>query len=86
MNETLSIRLDPETRKRLDSLSKRSRRSKSSLASEAIAAFVDSEEWRIEEIQKGIQELDSGRGIPHHRVSSWLKSWGSKAAETKAPS
>jgi predicted transcriptional regulator len=35
MTETLSIRIDSETKKRLDALSKRSRRSKSFLAAEA---------------------------------------------------
>jgi predicted transcriptional regulator len=41
MTETLSIRVDSETKKRLDALSKRS---KSFLAAEAITAYVESEE------------------------------------------
>ena len=81
---TLSIRISPETKKRLDALSKRSKRSKSFLAAEAITAFVDSEEWQLGEIHKGIQELDSGQGVSHDKVSKWLKTWG-KASETKAP-
>ena len=81
---TLSIRISPETKKRLDALSKRSKRSKSFLAAEAITAFVDSEEWQLGEIHEGIQELDSGRGVSHEKVSKWLKTWG-KAGETKAP-
>src|SRR5260221_595532 len=40
--ETLSIRIDAETKKRLSALSKRSKRSKSFLAAEAIAAYVES--------------------------------------------
>jgi predicted transcriptional regulator len=44
MSETLSIRIDPETKRLLDALSKRSKRSKSFLAAEAIAAYVDSKE------------------------------------------
>src|SRR5258708_9801118 len=44
MTETLSIRIDSETKKRLNALSKRSKRSKSFLAADAIAAYVESEQ------------------------------------------
>lgn len=84
MTETLSIRIDSETKKRLDALSKRARRSKSFLAAEAISAYVESEEWQLGEIQAGIAELDSAKGVSHERVSHWLKTWG-KRGETKAP-
>lgn len=84
MTETLSIRIDSETKKRLDALSKRSRRSKSFLAAEAITAFVESEEWQLGEVHKGLEELDSGLTVNHDKVSEWLKSWG-KVGETKAP-
>ena len=83
-SETLSIRIDPETKKRLDALSKRSKRSKSFLAAEAIAAYVDSEEWQLGEIQAGIAELDREQEISHEKVAKWLRSWG-KPSETKAP-
>jgi len=47
MTETLSIRIDAGTKRRLDALSKLSKRSKSFLAAEAIAAYVESEEWQL---------------------------------------
>lgn len=84
MNETLSIRIDPDTKKRLDALSKRSKCSKSFLAAEAIAAYVDSEEWQVGEVQAGIAELDREQEVSQEKVAKWLKSWG-KASETKAP-
>jgi len=84
MTETLSIRIDSETKQRLEALSKRSRRSKSFLAAEAIAAYVESEAWQIGEIQAGIAELDSGQGVSHEKVSKWLKSWG-KPGESRPP-
>ena len=84
MTETLSIRIDATTKKRLDALSKRARRSKSFLAAEAIAAYVESEEWQLGEIQAGIAKLEEGKGVSHEKVSKWLKSWG-KRDETKAP-
>ena len=85
MTETLSIRLNPETKARLDELSKRSRRSKSFLAAEAIAAYVESEEWQLGEIHAGMAELDGGvETVGHDKVTKWLNTWG-KANETKAP-
>jgi len=84
MTETLSIRLDAQTKRRLDALAKRSKRSKSYLAAEAITAYVESEEWQLGEIQASIAELDAGCGISHDQVAKWLNSWG-RARETKAP-
>lgn len=84
MTETLSIRIDSETKKRLDALSRRSNRSKSFLAAEAIAAYVESEEWQLGEIHAGIAEMESQQEVSHEKVSKWLKSWG-KRSETKAP-
>jgi len=84
MGETLSIRVDAGTNKRLDALSKRLKRSKSFLAAEAIAAYFESGEWQLGELQAGMAELDSRQEISHQKVSRWLKSWG-KPSETKAP-
>lgn len=84
MTETLSIRIDSETKKRLDALSKRSKRSRSFLAAEAITAYIESEEWQVREIKAGIAELESDQDVSHDRVAKWLKSWG-KRGELKAP-
>ena len=84
MSETLSIRINPDTKRRLDALSKRSNRSKSFLAAEAIAAYVEAEQWPPGELQAGISEFESGQELSHDKVSKWLKSWG-KRSETKAP-
>jgi predicted transcriptional regulator len=84
MSTTLSVRLDVDTKKRLEALAKRSRRSKSFLAAEAIAAFVEAESWQLDEIQTGMKELDQGRDVPHKEVADWLRSWG-RRRERKAP-
>jgi RHH-type rel operon transcriptional repressor/antitoxin RelB len=84
MSETLSIRLDTATKQRLDALAKRSRRSKSFLAAEAIAAYVESGEWQLAEIRHAIAELDAGHTVSQEKVASWLNSWGTPR-ETKAP-
>ena len=84
MSTTLSVRIDVDTGKRLEALARRARRSKSFLAAEAIAAFVEAESWQLDEMQAGVAELDAGRGVPHEDVAAWLGSWGRKR-ERKAP-
>ena len=84
MTETLSIRNDSETKKRLDALSRRSKRSKSFPAAEVIAAYVKSEEWQLGELQGAIAELGSGREVSHEKVGKWLKTWGNPS-ERKVP-
>ena len=68
----------------LERLARLSKRSKSFLAAEAIAAYVEAEEWQLGEIQAGIAGLDRNEVVTHERVSAWLRSWGT-GAETKAP-
>jgi RHH-type rel operon transcriptional repressor/antitoxin RelB len=84
MTTTLSVRIDSDTKDQLEALAKRARRSKSFLAAEAIAAYVEAEKWQLDEIQAGLQELDKGRAVAHKDVSKWLRSWGRKR-EQKAP-
>lgn len=84
MTTTLSVRINTDTKKQLEALARRARRSKSFLAAEAIAAFVEAESWQLDEIQAGLKELDAGRGVAHKDVSAWLRSWGRKR-ERKAP-
>jgi predicted transcriptional regulator len=84
MTETLSVRIDAETKKRLDALARRSKRSKSFLAAEAITAYVEAEEWQMGETLAGIAEAETGRVVSHERVATWLRSWG-KPTEGKAP-
>ena len=84
MTETLSIRIDAGTKERLDALSRQSKRSKSFLAADAIAAYVEAEEWQLGEIRAAIAEADAGQVVSHEKVAKWLNSWG-KPGETKAP-
>jgi RHH-type rel operon transcriptional repressor/antitoxin RelB len=84
MTETLSVRIDPVTKRRLDALARRSKRSKSFLAAEAITAYVEMEDWQTGEILAGIGDAEAGKVVSHDRVARWLGSWG-KPSEGKAP-
>jgi RHH-type rel operon transcriptional repressor/antitoxin RelB len=84
MTETLSVRIDAHTKRRLDALARRSKRSKSFLAAEAITAYIEAEEWQVGEILAGIADVEAGRVVSHDRVAKWLRSWG-KPSESKPP-
>ena len=82
---TISVRIDARTKKQLEALAGRARRSRSFLAAEAITAFVAAETWQLNEMEAGLEELNEGRGVAHKDVATWLRSWGGKR-ERKAPS
>jgi RHH-type rel operon transcriptional repressor/antitoxin RelB len=75
---TLTLRLDTATRKRLDAIAKSTKRSKSFLAGEAIAAYIEAQEWQLGEIRAGLSDLDSGKKVKGEDVAAWLKTWGKK--------
>jgi predicted transcriptional regulator len=73
----MTVRLTPEVSEKLEALAHDTKRSKSYLASEAIASYVDRNAWQVDEIKKGLDEARSGTsGVPHEEVEKWVRSWG----------
>jgi RHH-type rel operon transcriptional repressor/antitoxin RelB len=56
----VTARIDAALKAKLEALARSTKRSKSYLAAEAIAAYVELNEWQIGEIETGISELDAG--------------------------
>ncbi len=75
---TFTVRVDPAVKKRLEKLAKNTGRSRSFLASEAINAYLDVNEWQVTGIRQAIASLDRGEGISHDQVKEWVSSWGKK--------
>jgi predicted transcriptional regulator len=75
---TVSVRIDPVIKDRLEKLAKSTGRSRSFLAAEAITEYVNSNEWQVAGIHKAVVSLDRGQGVAHERVKEWVSSWGSK--------
>ena len=73
---SLNVRLMPEVNERLEELARNRGCSKSDLASQAIASFVDDQARQVREIELGLAEARSGKpGIPHEEVAAWVRSW-----------
>jgi RHH-type transcriptional regulator, rel operon repressor / antitoxin RelB len=72
---TITMRVRNALKKRLEKMARSTGRSRSFLATEAISAYLDDNEWQISGIVAAISSLDRGEGIPHKRVKEWVASW-----------
>jgi RHH-type rel operon transcriptional repressor/antitoxin RelB len=59
----VTARISAALKAKLEALARSTKRSKSFLAAEAIAAYVELNEWQIGEIAAGLEELDSGAAL-----------------------
>jgi RHH-type rel operon transcriptional repressor/antitoxin RelB len=73
---TMTIRLEPELKSRLDKLSAATHRSKSFLAAEAVREFIEINEWQIEEIKDAVKEADAGDFASDQEVQAVFNKWG----------
>lgn len=66
----VTARIDAALKAKLEALSRGTKRSKSYLAAEAIAVFVELNEWQIGEIEAGIAELDNGQVLSEEQADA----------------
>jgi len=64
----VTARIDAALKAKLEALSRETKRSKSYLAAEAIAAFVELNEWQIRDIEEGIAELEAGAALSEEQA------------------
>jgi RHH-type transcriptional regulator, rel operon repressor / antitoxin RelB len=65
----VTVRLDGGLKAKLEALAHSTKRSRSYLAAEAIAAYVELNEWQIGEIEAGIAELDRGQVVSEEQAA-----------------
>ncbi|MHB1374884.1 MAG: CopG family ribbon-helix-helix protein [Thauera sp.] len=75
MSTTLSVRVEPEVKARLDALADATQRSRSFLAAEAIREYVEINEWQLREIQNGVAEADAGDFASDDELASLARKW-----------
>jgi predicted transcriptional regulator len=61
----VTFRVSPDVKEKLDRIAAGTRRSKSFLAGEAVAAYVDRELEIIEGIKRGMADAEADRVVPH---------------------
>jgi predicted transcriptional regulator len=83
-SETLTVRLPAELKKQLGRLAGQTNRTKSYLASEAIADFVARELAIVEGVKRGLDDMHAGRVIPHRQAMRRLKATVARASKKKS--
>ena len=76
---TMTIRLEPELKSRLDKLAAITHRSKSFLAAEAVREFIELNEWQIQEVNAALKEADDGDFASPEEEAAVLNKWGADA-------
>ena len=79
MSATMTIRLEPALKQRLDHLAEATQRSKSFLAAQAIREFADLNEWQVQEIRDALAEADSEDFASDDLVRDVLSKWNVNA-------
>ncbi len=81
---TMTIRVRPEVKEKLDRIAADTQRSKSFLAGEAVAAYVERELEIIDGIKRGMADAAAGRVIPHEQAVAEMRAVVEDAKRRKA--
>jgi predicted transcriptional regulator len=74
---SVTARLTPELSDKLTALARETKRSKSRIASEAIASYVEANEAQVARIMRALAEDEAGEpGVAQDAVLAWVDSWG----------
>lgn len=79
MSTTMTIRLEDDTRARLEKLAKATQRSRSFLAAEAIRDYVEINEWQVGEIREALKEAERGEFASESEVKRFFDGWRKRA-------
>jgi RHH-type transcriptional regulator, rel operon repressor / antitoxin RelB len=75
MSLTMTIRLEETVKDKLDQLADATHRSRSFLAAEAIRAYVEVNEWQIQEIHAALAEADAGDFAGDEELAAVRAKW-----------
>ena len=77
-SQTMTLRLDPDTLRRLDDLAQATDRSKAWLAAQAVKTYLDLNEWQIQAIREAVAKADrrDAKFFTQEEVDAWLATWG----------
>ena len=66
--QTVSFRLDTDKVTTLDALAEAMARDRTYLLNEAVTAYLDMQQWHIDQIRAGMRQADAGKLIDHAQV------------------
>ena len=79
-SETVTIRLPASVKGKLEALAASTHRSKSWLAAQAIAVYVEEQSWQIQQVEAAVALAESGDAVwvEGSAVDAWMNSWGTE--------
>ena len=77
------MRLSEETKQKLGLLAEQTKRTKSFLAGEAIADYVERELAVIAGIKRGLEDVHAGRVVPHEQAMRQVRKTIERARKSK---
>ena len=75
-----TIRIDNDTLGRIDGLANTLSRSRSWVINQAIERFLDYEEWFVQEVKDGLDEVERGEIATDEEVAATFRKWGVDAS------
>jgi predicted transcriptional regulator len=83
MSTIISVRVDPELEAQLAELARATDRPKSWHLEQALKSYLESQAWQVENINKGIADLNAGRLHSHAAAIAKLNKWGKSPVKTR---
>ena len=71
----ISFRLASRKVRDLDAMAATMNRDRAYLLNEAVAAYLDVQQWQIEQIKASIRQADEGKLIEHKQVRKMASKW-----------
>ena len=66
--EVMTVRIERETKHAMDAIAAMLDRDRSYVVKEALAAYVETHQWQIEHIQRGLREANAGKFVPERAM------------------
>jgi predicted transcriptional regulator len=76
--QTISFRLESDKVAALDALAGSMDRDRTYLLSEAVQAYLETQQWHLEQIHLGIADADARRVVAHNKVKAMAAKWRRK--------
>jgi predicted transcriptional regulator len=67
--ETMTVRIQPHTRKALDGIAESLDRDRTYVVNQALEAYIDVHHWQIDHIRRGLREANAGKFATESEVN-----------------
>jgi predicted transcriptional regulator len=73
--QTVTFRLESDKVAALDTLAGLMDRDRTYLLCEAVRAYLETQQWQLQQIEAGIADADAGKVVSHDKVKAMAARW-----------